>query len=167
MPPKLGDTHRRPRSDSGAVRLWAWARACRGSWTAAAAAEAAGITARRARAIVAALREAGLVAQTSAAVSLGAEGAAPAEYRLTDEGRALAGAPIMIIEDGAIRGVRLPAEGAGNARLVAAVAAAGISQRAAAAALGVHERTLRRMLAGETPVDDDDPVMGRLGALKG
>jgi hypothetical protein len=152
------------------VRLWDWARARRGAWTAAEAAEAAEITPRRSRAIVKALADAGLVELVDPTEPLGHRaGAAPARYRLSPEGRAHAGAPVLIVdgESGVITGVRAPADGAGNARLCAAVRDAGLSGRAAARALGVNERTLRRMLSGETPIDGDDPIMARLDGLRG
>lgn len=169
MPPKLGDIHRRPRSDSGVVRLWEWARGKRGSWTAAEAAEAAEIAPRRARAIIKALCDAGYIDLTAEAESIGGpDGATPAEYRFSAAARDLPGAPVLIVdgESGTITGVRAPADGDGNARLRAAVDASGLSGRAAAAALGLNERTLRRMISGETPIGRDDPALARLPALK-
>lgn len=165
MAPYRGAIHRRPRSDSGAARLWQWARTRRAPWLVAEAAEAAGITARRARAIVTALGEAGYLDCTRLSDAIGEA----AEWRLSEAGRALAGPPILVIDGatGLVTGARAAPVGSdGNAMLQRAVRRSGLSGRAAAAALGVNDRTLRRLLCGETPIPADDPIIARARSLR-
>lgn len=166
MSPRPNSIHRRPRSDSGAARLFAWARARRGAWTAAEAGDESEISADRAKAIVRALVTAGYAEIADASRSLGgALGATPATYRLTPEGRSLAGPPTLIVDgaSGNIVGVRAPGDGSGNALLRARIEASGLSTTAAAKALGLNPRTLRRILSGETPISADDPALAHAG----
>ena len=103
MSPRPGSIHTRPRADSGAARLWQWARERRGAWTTLAAMEACSISPRRCRAIVAALHAAGILeAQATHA------GNQAAEWELSAAGRALTAAPILIVDAraGLITGVR-------------------------------------------------------------
>lgn len=162
MPPTPGSIHRRPRHDSGAARIWAWARRQRRTWTAHEAAAACAVASRRARAIVAAMAAAGLLEQT-AEVARGEGGQlTPAGWRLSAAGRALPVPPVLIIdgETGSIVGVRVY-DGSGNAELRRLIEETGLSTRAAARALRLNSRTLRRILSGETPISRDDPVLTR------
>lgn len=163
MPPYLGSIHRRPRSDSGAARLWDWAHRRRKPWSAETGADAAKISARRCREIVRALVDAGLIDIVSEATSIG-EGREAATYALSAAGRGVRSAPVMIVdaEAGRIVGVRPGTLAApANVRLRAAVEASGLSARAAARALGLNDRTLRRMLSGDLPIFADDPLFDR------
>lgn len=107
MSPGKGSTHSRARSDSGAARLWQWARERRGPWTCPEAVEACAISPRRCRAIVAALYAAGVLDQVSES-EVSDRGQAPATWRLSAAGRALAAPPIMVVDwvAGLITGVR-------------------------------------------------------------
>ena len=167
MPPYIGSIHRRPRSDSGAARLWAWARRKRSAWTIAAAAEAAQIEPRTARKIVAALVEEGLIDTIVERGSAGKDGWTPAEFAMTEAGRKIDSPPILVMagQSGVVAGVRIIRDPA-NDRLRQSIEASGLATSAAACALGLNPRTLRRMMAGELPIAADDPVFQRLPALK-
>lgn len=107
MAPTKGSFHRRARRDSGAARIWAWARAKRGPWTSAEAADECAVSARRCRAILKAMSEAGILdQQKESEVSAGGQQAA--EWALSADGRALSAAPVMIVDGrtGLITGVR-------------------------------------------------------------
>jgi predicted ArsR family transcriptional regulator len=108
MSPTKGSIHRKPRSDSGAARLWQWARERRGPWTCAEAAEACEISPRRCRAIVAALHAGGVLDCERESETVGGVGNTPAEWSLSAEGRALAMAPVMVVDgrSGLITGIR-------------------------------------------------------------
>lgn len=171
MAPTKGSIHRRPRSDSGAARIWDWARGKRGPWTSADAAEACEISPRRCRAIVAAMHDAGLLdcerESELAQGSVGMGGQQAAEWSLSVAGRALAAPPVLIVdrETGAITGIRAAANGDGTAKLRRHVERSGLTGRAAARALGVNDRTLRRMLAGKPAIAGDDPILARAARL--
>lgn len=107
--------YRKPtaRRDSGAARLWQWARQRRSPWTADQAATANAISRRRCRMIVQALAAAGIVDCVQEYASIGgAHGWQPAEWRLTAAGRKLTAAPIMITDAraGYIVGIRKPSQ---------------------------------------------------------
>lgn len=109
MSPRKGTTHSAARSDSGAARLWAWARRKRRAWTADEAAAAADIHPNRCRATVKALKDAGLLVEVEARKSLGrGAGSTKPTYRLTPEAEAIDTAPILTMRNGAIIGVRFP-----------------------------------------------------------
>lgn len=164
MAPYKGSIHRRARSDSGAARLWHWARTRRRPWTVDMAAAAAEISDRRGRAIVRALYEADLL-DCLQERELTDQGWAPAEWTVSEYGRAVTSAPIMIAEEGIITGLRIAADD-GVGQLRQAVERSGLSVRAAARQLGVNDRTLRRMLSGETPLTSDDPILQRARELR-
>jgi len=167
MSPTPGSIHRRPRSDSGAARLWQWARTRRGPWTTLEAAEAAELTARRTRAIVAALGDAGLLDRIKESELEGDAGQQAAEWEMSAAGRALAAPPVLIVDGqvGIITGVRAAANGDGTEKLRKAIARSKLSIRAAAKQLQVNETTLRRMLRGEPPIAGDDPIIARARAM--
>lgn len=162
-----GSIHRRPRSDSGAVRLWAWARTRRGSWTCAEAAEAATITPRRAREIVRALHAAGLLDCIRETETAGQVGQVPAEWAMSAGGRAIDGAPVLIVDgaSGRITGIRAAVNGDGTDKLRRAIERSKLSTREAARQLQVNNRTLRRMMQGDPPIAADDPIIARARAL--
>ncbi len=164
MAPQPGSIHRTARSDSGAARLWKWARSKRSPWTTLDAADAAEIAPSRARGIVAALHAAGLVECTTNAAPSQA-GMVAAEYRLSPTGRETIDAPVMIVSDGLLVGARFRDE-AGNVILRARVERSGLTGREVARQLGINHRTLRRMLSGEVSLMADDPVLTRVGKLK-
>ncbi|HEY7302165.1 MAG TPA: hypothetical protein VH684_30090 [Xanthobacteraceae bacterium] len=127
MSPRPGSIHRRPRRDSGAARLWAWARARRGVWTARDAAAAAGLSRGRARAIVRALARAGyLDCVRESEISGPGAGQAPAEWVMSEDGRALASPPVLIVDrkSGNIVGVRASGDGIEAEKLKRAIARA-------------------------------------------
>jgi len=169
MPPVPGSIHRRPRSDSTAARLWTWARTRRAPWTCADALGAIGGSARRIRGIVAALHQAGILDQISASELTGPGGRAPAEWVLSDVGRALAAPPILITDAaaGTITGVRAAIDGIGTEQLREAISRSGLSGVAAATALGVRASTLRDLLRGRPPLAEDDPIIARARGLRG
>jgi len=107
MPPRQGDTHRAPRSDSGVVRLWIWARRKKLAWTADEAAEGAKMSRSRCRATVKALKDAGLVIEVDARESLGhRDGWSAPTYRLAPHAEGIDTRPIMTMRNGQIVGVR-------------------------------------------------------------
>jgi hypothetical protein len=163
MPPVPGTIHRVPRRDSGAARMWRWAAGRRKPWSTIDLGEAVGGSPRRIRAIVAGWREAGLVEELRPAEKQpdGSQGAAL--YRVADAHHG-APPPVMVVRDGSIVGARQGSPAAVE-KLKATIAALGMSVRAAAIALDIDRRALVRMMAGETLVADDDPVMIRLAAL--
>lgn len=163
MSPIPGSIHRRPRSDSGAVRLWAWARARRRPWTCPEAAEQCRISSGRCRAIVRAMHDTGLLDQVRGSELVGGLGQGAAEWRLSAEGRAARQPPVLVVdgERGIIVGTRPAGDGRGNALLRQAVDASGLTRPAAAARLGVHVVTLQRWLAGSPPIAADDPMIER------
>ncbi|MCC6775657.1 MAG: hypothetical protein IT537_03315 [Hyphomicrobiales bacterium] len=167
MSPTPGTIHRRARRDSGAARLWQWARRRRSPWTCPQAAEAADITQRRAREIVAALAAAGLVDQAREA-ELTIDGNQAAEWRLSEAARAVALAPVLVVDGttGRIVGVRLTGDGSGTDRLRRAIERSGLSIRQAAIQLDIHERTLQRWLAQGAPIAADDPLIARARELR-
>lgn len=166
MAPYKGSIHRRARSDSGAARLWHWARTRRRPWTVDMAAAAAEISDRRARAIVRALYEADLL-DCLHERELTDQGWAPAEWTVSEYGRTIGVAPVMVSSDGIITGLRISTtDGAGVGQLRQALERSGLSVRAAARQLGVNDRTLRRMLSGETPLTSDDPILQRARELR-
>lgn len=110
-----GSQHRRPRSDSAAVRLWRWAReraelavpsGSSGQWAAADAAAACTITERRCRAILGGMERAGMV-ERDPGLSMGKYGREPDMWRLTELGRNMQSPPILTVDsrDGIV-GVR-------------------------------------------------------------
>jgi hypothetical protein len=107
MSPRRGDIHRRARKDSGAARLWAWARGRRASWTCPDAAASCEVSPRRTRMIVAAMYEAALLLRVRE-YEMGQQGAEPAEWQMSARGRKLTAAPIMVVDGktGLIAGVR-------------------------------------------------------------
>src|SRR5437016_4999379 len=141
MSPIPGSIHRRPRSDSGAVRLWTWARTRRRPWTCPEVAEAAAITDRRTREIVRALHEARLLDCVRESEVVGQHGQEAAEWELSAAGRAMLAPPVLIVdgEAGRIVGIRAAVNGDGTAKLRRAVERSGLSTRAAARAMGVHD----------------------------
>jgi hypothetical protein len=168
MSPSKGSVHRRARSDSGAVRLWDWARGRRGSWTCAAAAEAADITSRRAREIVRALHAAELVECIRETETLGGgQGQSAAEWAMSAAGRAVKGAPVLIVDgkSGRIVGVRAATDGDGAVPLRRAVERSKLPLREAARRLKVNDTTLRAMLRGDQPISADDAIIKRARAL--
>lgn len=166
MAPYRGAIHRRPRSDSGAVRIWEWARSRRGSWTISEAVETTDVSRRRCQAIVTAMHGAGLVDQVRES-ELSSDGQTPAEWRLSPAGRAMQAGPIMIVDPdtGLITGCRPAPSGDGNAKLRRAVELAGMSGRGAARVLGISDRTLRQILAGQIQIAENDPLLARLSTL--
>ena len=102
-----GSIRRKPHSHSGAARLWQWAHKKRSPWSCADAAEAAGISPRRCRMIVAALHQAGLLTQITPPESTGTGGFKPAQWQLSKTGQKTELPPIMTVEQGIITGIRL------------------------------------------------------------
>lgn len=116
MPPYVGLRHRRPRADSGAVRIWRWARRQRGTWTVSDAADAVTVAPRTARKAIAALGEAGLLDQVDQPGQDAGGIFRAAQWRISARGRAARGVPILTVDGatGRITGVRLvAATGAG------------------------------------------------------
>lgn len=110
MPPILGSIHRVARSDSGAARLWTWARKRKKPWSADDAASACDISRRRCRAIVAALRDAGLIEMVDERENPGHRlGETARTWQMTDASRGIESAPVMIVDRdrGVITGVRV------------------------------------------------------------
>lgn len=164
MSPHRGSIHRQPRSDSGAVRLWQWARSRRAPWTCIDAAEAADISERRARTIITALHESGLV-DCDRASELGHDGQQPATWMLSRAGRDLDDPPIMISNGRGIYIGARTADGDGNDTLRRILERADIATRDAARKLQINSRTLRRMLDGALKISTDDPIIGRARRL--
>lgn len=84
---------------------------------------------------------------------------------LTGAGRALRDPPVLIVRDGVAVAARPSGDGRGNRLLREAISASGLSARQAARALGLNERTLRRMISGELPLAADDPAVIRAADL--
>ena len=110
MPRPVGTRLDAPRSDSGLARLWQWARGQRKPWSQDDAAEAASLSRSRCRAIVLAMRAAGLVEMVDDRKSLGyRQGWTAPTFRLSAIARKHATPPIMVVEGSAIVGMRFPA----------------------------------------------------------
>jgi hypothetical protein len=87
------------------LRLWRWIRARRRPWTCGAAADAAGISEGRARAIVRGLHAAGLVRRLTAWESTGG-GFQPATWAISARGGRVTAPPILIVRQGLVIGAR-------------------------------------------------------------
>jgi hypothetical protein len=164
MPPTPGTIHRRPRRDSGAARMWEWARHRRRAWSIAELAEAVGGCGDgRGREIVRAWRDAGLVDQVSERERLPDGTWSPALYRVPTTHRDRP-APVM---PRAEAGGLLTRQGAPEAtvRLRSMLDTIGMSTSEAARALDIDRRALGLMLTGDIPIADDDPVLAGLQAI--
>lgn len=109
MAPAVGSRHRKARPDSAISRLWPWARKRKKPWTTTDAAEACTISARRCRAIVTALHDAGLIEQVSEAVGYSfSKGSTPRTWQVSPKSRHVDFIPIMVVDGarGIITGIR-------------------------------------------------------------
>lgn len=164
MPPTPGAIHRAPRSDSGAARLWQWARSRQQPWTCPEAAEACGVAAGRCRHIVAAFYQAGIVDRVAEQYRDAGGALRAAEWTLSAAGRKLAAPPVLITDAGRIVGVRV-ADLGGTDILRRAIERSGLGIMAAAEALQIHNATLHKILVGERLLAEDDPVIERARTL--
>lgn len=105
MAPSPGTIHRHARHDSSLIRLWPWARRQRQAWPCSEAADAIDASPRRLRALLAVLAQAGLLERVQAWTPQDQE---PHLWALTDTGRCLPRAPVVIVRQGCPVGVRLP-----------------------------------------------------------
>ena len=159
MAPTPGSIHRRPRRDSKIAGLWPWIRARRSPWTADAAALAISASPRRVRAVLRAMAEAGLIGVVADSERHGKW--TPARWSLTEAGRGVNQAPILIVDRGSPVGVRIPAAPDSRAALEPLVAAKGLAS--AAEHLGIHLETLRGLLDGSVRLMTGDPASSRIG----
>lgn len=159
MAPTPGSIHRRPRRDSKIADLWPWIRARRSPWTADAAALAISASPRRVRAVLRAMAEAGLISVVEEAERHGKW--TPARWSLTEAGRGVTQAPILIVDRGSPVGVRIPAVPDSKAALEPLVAEKGLVSTAAH--LRVHLETLHGLLDGSVKLMTGDPAAGRIG----
>src|SRR4029453_6994158 len=101
MAPHKGLLPSRPRSDSGAVRLWQWSRRRRRPWTIAEAASSVDLSLRRTREIVAAMQSARLLRRLSIRKADSSGRFVPAKWITIDARRAIA---TIIITSDKLRG---------------------------------------------------------------
>lgn len=164
MAPHQGSIHRRSRGDSTVPALLTWARGRRSSWTVSRVAKDLGLSERRARAIVRALGDAGLLEQVSERAST-ESGWVPAEWRILPAGR-MATAPVLIAPGGRIVGVRThQVDHEGFARLRNYIDTCGLARAAIARQLRVTDSTLRDLLAGRAELMRGDPILDRLARI--